>query len=55
MKRGDKVEWKLKTALKGHGVVISDEVDGHVQVAVESDGEVHHVIWCATTWLTVLP
>jgi hypothetical protein len=57
MKKGTKVSWVLgnganQSSTIGHGVTISDEEDGHVQVAVLTMGEMHHVIWCTVTWLT---
>lgn len=57
MKSGTKVRWSTDNGAGvepsiGHGVTIADEVDGHVLVAVLSDGEKHHVIWCTVTWLT---
>lgn len=60
MQKNTQVRWVLKTGHTGTGITISDEEDGHIQVAVVSrDGvapEVHHVIWCAVTWLkTVIP
>jgi hypothetical protein len=59
MKKGTKVSWQVKGALgRGNGVVISDEEDGGVLVAVNSmTGEpnpgYHRVIHCTVTWLTV--
>lgn len=60
MKKKTKVSWLTSNGVgqeptKGHGITISDEEDGHIQVAVFSDGEKHHVIWCTVTWLTVEP
>jgi hypothetical protein len=57
MKKGTKVWWKLsENSRSGNGVVLSDEDDGHVFVAVNSlSGETmqyHPVIHCAVTWLT---
>jgi hypothetical protein len=54
MKKSTKVSWTTKDGNQGFGVTITDEEDGHIQVAVMSDGEKHHVIWCAVTWLTPL-
>lgn len=60
MKTGTKVSWLAKGAtVRGTGVIISEEHDGHVAVAV--DGGVfqnipmdyHMVIYCTVTWLTV--
>lgn len=63
MKKGTQVRWTLKDSSQGSGTVITDEVDGHVQVSVETvtyngqtkDVEPHNVIWCAVTWLTAIP
>lgn len=61
LKKGTAVTWTTTNGVgmlptTGHGVTISDEDDtGHVLVAVLSDGEKHHVIWCTVTWLTVAP
>ncbi len=52
MKKKTAVIWKTRDGNTGMGVTISDEDDGHIQVAVMSDGEKHHVILCAVTWLT---
>lgn len=57
MKKGTKVSWTTGNGngfapSTGHGITVADEVDGHVLVAVLSDGEKHHVIWCTVTWLT---
>jgi hypothetical protein len=70
MKKNTYVIWKTKDGKNGFGQVITDEVDGHVQVAVhrwdggcpvnipetpdEAQLEVHPVIWCTTTWLTIV-
>lgn len=55
MKKGTKVDWTLTTGQTGSGITITDEEDGHIQVAVHEEGsvqlEMHHVIFCATTWL----
>lgn len=56
--KGTKVSWTTANGAGldstiGHGVCVADEADGHVLVAVLSDGEKHHVIWCTATWLTV--
>lgn len=62
LKRGTKVSWLAEGAtIRGTGVTISDEEDGHVLVSV--DGGVfenipiayHMVIHCTVTWLTVEP
>jgi hypothetical protein len=44
MKKGTKVSWTTKDGNQGFDIC----------VAVLSDGEKHHVIWCTVTWLTVL-
>lgn len=63
MKKGTKVSWKLKdNAGTGTGTVLTDEEDGRVQVAVETQSgggqttayEMHFIIWCTVTWLTVI-
>jgi len=64
MKKGTKVGWTTKNGVgldgnplpptPGWGTTISDSEDGKIQVAVESMGEMHHVIWCNVTWLTPL-
>lgn len=69
MKKGTKVAWTLRSGMAGgSGTVISDEVDGEVLVKVENrweefamsgqrsvtSEEVHYVISCQTTWLTVV-
>lgn len=54
MKKDTKVSWTTKDGNQGFGVTVSDEVGGHILVAVMSDGEKHHVIWCTVTWLTPL-
>ncbi len=54
MTRNRKVSWTTADKNQGFGVTIMDEVDGHVLVAVMTDGEKHHVIWCTVTWLTDL-
>lgn len=52
MKKNTHVSWTTNLGIPGSGITISDEDDGHVLVAVLSEGEVHHVIWCTVTWLT---
>lgn len=53
MKKNTPVKWVTSLGVHGTGVVISDEVDGHVLVAVDNaQGEEHHVIYCTVTWLT---
>ncbi len=69
MKKGTKVSWLLRgpgtiqqVTGGGSGTVITDEVDGKVQVAVESqwgqgqqwENEMHYVIWCNVTWLSIV-
>jgi hypothetical protein len=63
MKKGTKVSWTLKGGAEGgSGTTITDEVDGHVQVAIDSHwkngqtwaNEEKYTIWCAVTWLTVV-
>ncbi len=60
MKKGTKVSWLAAgTTVRGHGTTISDEIDGHILVAV--NGGVfeyipiayHMVIYCTVTWLTI--
>jgi len=60
MKKGTKVSWLAAGAtVRGHGVTISDEENGHVMVAVDSGVfeyiplAYHVVIHCTVTWLTV--
>lgn len=62
-----RVGWTLKDGSKGTGRVLAmfsateTELDGHVLVAVDPkpdapsalSREVHPVIWCTVTWLTV--
>jgi hypothetical protein len=54
MKKNRKVSWTTRDGNQGFGVTVSDEEEGHILVAVLSDGEKHHVIWCTVTWLTDL-
>jgi len=63
MKKGLRDGWKLQDGSGGgEGHVITDEENGKVQVAVESqwgngqrwNNEMHYVIWCNVTWLTPL-
>jgi hypothetical protein len=69
MKKNTKVSWALKSGMAGGiGTVITDEVDGSVQVKVESQWETHqmtgqktvtenemqYVISCNISWLTVI-
>jgi hypothetical protein len=52
MKKDTKVNWVTAGGVHGSGVVIADEVGGHVLVAVDAPaGEEHRVIWCTVTWL----
>lgn len=60
MKKGTKVSWLAEGATtRGHGIVITDEENGRVQVAVDSGIleniplSYHIVIYCTVTWLTV--
>lgn len=63
MKKGTKVSWLVEAEIdtvRGHGVTISDEEDGHILVAVDGGvmspsipGAYHPVIYCTVTWLTV--
>jgi hypothetical protein len=59
MKKGTKVKWSSRNATQGTGLVISDEEDGYVLVAMDREpgypldlSELHYVIRCAVTWLT---
>jgi hypothetical protein len=57
MLKGTKVMWTTSngpglTDTVGHGVTIADEDGGKILVAVQSMGQMHHVIWCNVTWLT---
>lgn len=52
MKKNARVSWTTKDGNQGFGVTVADEDNGHILVAVMSDGEKHHVIWCTVTWLT---
>lgn len=61
MKKGTKVSWLAEGAtVRGTGVVISDEEDGRVLVAVDkgvfecTPTDYHMVIHCTVTWLTKL-
>jgi hypothetical protein len=60
MKKGTKVSWLAQGAMvRGTGVTISDEENGHILVAVDGGGfqyiprAYHMVIYCTVTWLTV--
>lgn len=60
LKRGTKVSWLAEGAtIRGTGVTISDEEDGHVFVSVNGGvfenipTAYHMVIHCTVTWLTV--
>jgi hypothetical protein len=55
MEKGMLVTWTTKTGAKGNGRVLTNTEDGHVMVAVDSDGELHPVIYCAVTWLKEVP
>lgn len=53
MWKDTKVEWVTASGVKGSGVTITNEDEGHVLVAVDAaPGEEHRVIYCAVTWLT---
>lgn len=52
MKKNTKVSWTTKDGNQGFGTTVSNEDDGRILVAVMSDGEKHHIIWCTVTWLT---
>jgi len=60
MKKGTKVSWLAEGAtIRGHGVTISDEENGHILVSVDNGvfeyipTSYHVVICCTTTWLKV--
>lgn len=54
MTKGTNVSWTNAHKIAGHGVVIADEVDGHVLVAYNALPNMERlVIYCAVTWLTV--
>lgn len=62
MKKGTRVSWLAEGAIvRGHGLVISDEENGRVMVAVDGGTlndipiAYHLVIYCTVTWLTVEP
>lgn len=56
MKKGTRVTWVTARGVHGNGEVLTDELDGHVLVAVSADkGEEHRVIYCTVTWLNVDP
>lgn len=53
MWKDTKVTWVTASGVHGSGIVVADDVDGHVPVAVDAPpGEEHRMIWCAVTWLT---
>ena len=53
MKKGAKVKWVAADGVNGSGEVLTNEVDGHVLVAVDAPANrEHRVIYCAVTWLT---
>lgn len=60
LKKGTRVRWTggPPAPWANRGMVIADEEEGHVAVAVEMQPgtpahEVYHmVIWCTVTWLT---
>lgn len=60
MKKGTKVSWLAEGAtIRGTGVTIGDESDGHVLVSVDKGvfenipTAYHIVIHCTVTWLTI--
>ncbi len=60
MKKGTRVSWlALGETTRGHGIVISDEENGYVLVAVDGGNfqyitpAYHMVIYCTVTWLTL--
>lgn len=60
MKKGTRVSWMAEGAtVRGHGITISDEEDGHVLVSVDKGvfefipAAYHMVIHCTVTWLTI--
>jgi hypothetical protein len=57
VKKGTKVSWTTASGVKVGGVTVTDEDEvGTVLVAVDApQGEPHHVIHCAVTWLTPVP
>ena len=56
MIKGTLVSWTIPDGRVGTGQVVTDEVDGHVFVAIDAEaGYPHPVIYCAVTWLTVRP
>jgi hypothetical protein len=66
MKKGTKVSWLVQNqiqgaTIRGYGVTISDEENGHILVAVNGGvienipAAYHPVIYCTVTWLTVVP
>jgi len=62
MKKGTRVSWLAEgDSVRGHGVTISDEQDGHVLVACDCGTfeylpiAYHLVIYCTVTWLTPEP
>jgi len=62
MKKGTRVSWLAEGAtVRGHGLVISDEENGRVLVAVDGGTfeylpmAYHMVIYCTVTWLTIEP
>jgi len=64
--RGQRVCWTLKDGSRGEGVTATDEIDGHIMVAVDplqpdpnrkyaqSSLEFHPLIFCTVTWLTII-
>ena len=54
MFKGQRVTWTTAGGVRGSGVVVIPESEGHVAVAVDAPaGEEHRMIWCAVTWLAL--
>lgn len=68
--QGQRVRWTLKNGASGSGVCAADEFKGSVLVALDpvdpvagkmtpnvqvEDLDFHKVIYCASTWLTLVP
>ena len=54
MRKGTAVTWITSSDVHGSGITITDEADGHVQVAVDAPaGQEHRLIYCAVTWLRI--
>lgn len=60
MREGNKVTWVTASGVRGSGRLVSDvcpegPLKDHAFVAVDAPpGEEHRVIFCATTWLSVV-